>query len=41
MVTSTDFDDFIIVKNNGYPTFHFANVIDDMMMKITHVIRGM
>ena len=32
--------DFVIVKSNGTPTFNFANVIDDHLMKITHVIRG-
>lgn len=35
-----ELDDFIIVKRNGWPTFHFANVVDDWLMKITHVIRG-
>ncbi|KAI3404861.2 MSE1 [Candida oxycetoniae] len=34
------FDDFVILKNDGMPTYHFANVIDDHLMKITHVIRG-
>ena len=33
-------DDQVILKNDGYPTYHFANVIDDYSMKITHVIRG-
>ena len=33
-------DDQVIMKSDGYPTYHFANVIDDYMMKITHVIRG-
>ncbi|KAI1106324.1 hypothetical protein F4804DRAFT_340636 [Jackrogersella minutella] len=33
-------DDFILIKQDGYPTYHFANVIDDHRMKITHVIRG-
>ncbi|KAK3322227.1 glutamyl-tRNA synthetase-like protein [Apodospora peruviana] len=33
-------DDFIIMKQDGFPTYHFANVIDDKFMKITHVIRG-
>jgi len=32
--------DFIILKSDGTPTFNFANVIDDSLMKITHVIRG-
>ena len=34
------FDDFVIIKNDGMPTYHFANVVDDHLMKITHVIRG-
>ncbi|KAI0022092.1 hypothetical protein F4780DRAFT_778103 [Xylariomycetidae sp. FL0641] len=33
-------DDFIIVKRDGQPTYHFANVVDDHHMEITHVIRG-
>ena len=33
-------DDFIIIKSDGFPTYHFANVIDDHLMKISHVIRG-
>ena len=33
-------DDQIIIKSDGYPTYHLANVVDDHMMKITHVIRG-
>ncbi len=33
-------DDFIIVKSDGFTTYHFANVVDDHLMKITHVIRG-
>ncbi|KAI2639506.1 hypothetical protein GGS26DRAFT_271171 [Hypomontagnella submonticulosa] len=33
-------DDFIIIKRDGYPTYHFANVVDDHLMEITHVIRG-
>lgn len=32
--------DFVIMKSNGTPTYNFAVVIDDMLMKITHVIRG-
>lgn len=35
-----DIEDFIILKKDGFPTYHFANVIDDHMMEITHVIRG-
>ncbi|MCM8759461.1 MAG: glutamate--tRNA ligase [Candidatus Omnitrophica bacterium] len=33
-------NDFVIMKSNNIPTFHFAVVIDDLTMKITHVIRG-
>jgi len=35
-----DVDDQVILKNDGFPTYHFANVVDDYLMKITHVIRG-
>jgi hypothetical protein len=33
-------DDFIILKSDQWPTYHFANVIDDHLMGITHVLRG-
>jgi nondiscriminating glutamyl-tRNA synthetase len=33
-------DDFIIMKADGFPTYNFANVVDDHLMKITHVLRG-
>ena len=33
-------EDFIILKTDGYPTYHLANVVDDHLMKITHVVRG-
>jgi glutamyl-tRNA synthetase len=32
--------DFVIVRSNGKPVFHLVNVIDDMLMEVTHVIRG-
>ena len=35
-----ELDDFVVVRRNGWPTFHLTNVIDDWMMKITHVMRG-
>jgi nondiscriminating glutamyl-tRNA synthetase len=35
-----DVDDQVIVKSDGYPTYHLANVVDDHLMQITHVIRG-
>lgn len=34
------YDDIVIVKSDGLPTYHFANVVDDHLMEITHVIRG-
>ncbi len=33
-------EDFVIIKSDGYPTYNFANVLDDHLMEITHVIRG-
>ena len=33
-------NDPIIIKSDGFPTYHFANVIDDHLMEITHIIRG-
>jgi glutamyl-tRNA synthetase len=33
-------DDQVLMKSDGFPTYHFANVIDDHLMEITHVIRG-
>ncbi len=35
-----DQEDFVILKSDGFPTYNFANVIDDHFMEITHVIRG-
>lgn len=32
--------DPIIIKSDGFPTYHFANVVDDHLMEVTHVIRG-
>ncbi len=39
-VNSKEIDDQVLMKSDGYPTYHLANVIDDHLMKITHVIRG-
>ncbi len=39
-VDNEELDDMILIKSDGYPTYNFANVIDDHMMKITHVVRG-
>lgn len=33
-------DDFILIKSDGYPTYNFAHIVDDLEMKISHVIRG-
>lgn len=33
-------DDQVLIKSDGYPTYHLANVVDDHLMQITHVIRG-
>ncbi len=33
-------DHFIVIKSDGFPTYHFANVVDDHLMRITHVVRG-
>lgn len=35
-----DVDDQILMKSDGYPTYHLANIVDDHLMEITHVIRG-
>jgi glutamyl-tRNA synthetase len=40
VVHSTQMDDKVLLKNDGLPTYHLANVVDDYLMKITHVIRG-
>ena len=37
---AADIGDFIIQKNDGFPTYNFACVVDDCLMKVTHVIRG-
>jgi len=36
----TLFDDPVLLKSDGFPTYHLANVVDDHLMRITHVIRG-
>lgn len=40
VVLSSTIDDKILLKSDGMPTYHLANVVDDRLMKITHVIRG-
>jgi nondiscriminating glutamyl-tRNA synthetase len=37
---TNDMDDQVLIKSDGFPTYHFAVVVDDFLMKITHVIRG-
>jgi len=39
-VHGKDIDDQVLMKSDGYPTYHLANVVDDHLMAITHVIRG-
>ncbi|MFH0779548.1 MAG: glutamate--tRNA ligase [Parcubacteria group bacterium] len=39
-VNSKDLDDFVLLKADGYPTYNFANVIDDHLMKISQIMRG-
>jgi glutamyl-tRNA synthetase len=40
LIEDAVYDDPIMIKSDGYPTYHLANVVDDHLMKITHVIRG-
>ncbi|AHM55468.1 glutamyl-tRNA synthetase GltX [Peptoclostridium acidaminophilum DSM 3953] len=39
-MNTADLDDQVLIKSDGFPTYHFAVVVDDHLMKITHVIRG-
>lgn len=39
-VNNEELDDMILIKSDGYPTYNFANVVDDHTMNITHVVRG-
>ena len=39
-VPNEELDDLILIKSDGYPTYNFANVVDDHLMGITHVVRG-
>lgn len=39
-VPNEEMEDLILIKSDGYPTYNFANVIDDHLMGITHVVRG-
>lgn len=40
VVPARDVDDSVLLKSDGFPTYHLANVVDDRLMEITHVIRG-
>ena len=39
-INTREIDDQVLMKSDGFPTYHFAVVIDDYLMKITHIIRG-
>ena len=39
-VNNDELDDMILIKSDGFPTYNFANVVDDHLMGITHVVRG-
>lgn len=39
-VDNGELDDMILIKSDGYPTYNFANVVDDHLMGITHIVRG-
>jgi glutamyl-tRNA synthetase len=39
-INSNDVDDQVLMKSDGLPTYHFANIVDDHLMQTTHVIRG-
>jgi glutamyl-tRNA synthetase len=39
-VPNAELDDMVLIKSDGFPTYNFANVVDDHLMGITHVVRG-
>ena len=39
-VPNEELDDMVLIKSDGFPTYNFANVVDDHLMGITHVVRG-
>ena len=39
-VDNSELDDMVLIKSDGFPTYNFANVVDDHLMGITHVVRG-
>ncbi len=40
VVNNAELDDLVLLKSDGYPTYHLANVIDDHLMEISHILRG-
>ena len=40
VINTNDIDDQVLLKSDGYPTYHMAVVVDDHLMKITHIVRG-
>lgn len=40
VINTNDLDDQVLIKSDGFPTYHFAVVVDDYLMKTTHIIRG-
>jgi glutamate--tRNA ligase len=39
-VENSELDDMVLIKSDGFPTYNFANVVDDHLMEISHVVRG-
>ena len=39
-INTNDIDDQVLLKSDGYPTYHMAVVVDDQLMGITHIVRG-
>lgn len=39
-INTSDMDDQVLIKSDGFPTYHFAVVVDDHLMKISHIVRG-
>ena len=37
---NANLEDLVLLKSDGYPTYHLANVVDDHLMEITHILRG-
>ena len=40
LIIHENYKDIVILKTNGIPTYHFAHVVDDHFMRVTHVVRG-